>query len=95
MLGAGAAVAGWFILQTGPNQWDENLSGDEQRLQQAGIIHCRMGKSFDWMDHRREVGIWSRGKFPWASMQREIQRVYCSPWCVSANILRIPNAEIQ
>jgi hypothetical protein len=45
MLGAGAAVAGWFILQTGPNKWDGNLSGDKRRLQQAVIINCRMSKS--------------------------------------------------
>jgi hypothetical protein len=39
MLGADAAVAGWFILQGGLNQWDGDLSGDEQRLQQAGTSH--------------------------------------------------------
>jgi hypothetical protein len=58
------------------------------------VIFTAEWVSLDWMNRWKSMNS-EPGKFQWASIQREIQRVYCSPWCVSANIWRIPNAEIK
>jgi hypothetical protein len=92
MLGAGAAVAGLFCKVVRTNG-TKKISGDEQRLQQAGIIHCRIGQS--WLDGSSERKYVFGAEVNSHGCRYNMKSNVCISFVRFCKNLLIPNAEIK